>query len=211
MLKRTIIIVSVLCLGMLAIPFLPHTRMHAQIPPVIYDIPCPVGFGISVLAQTIVPSTGHAKAYLCVDANGNVLINAGQIAYVNPTASPVYPGQSVLNGQYSGGFPNSVICSYDNVVGVLRCNNNLQSGGSTNGFHQQRIIETGSCTMAAGTCSFTYQNPFTAQFGCVATWSGTGTLTTGASIKCTSTTTAATVTSSTGTDTAQMSVIANGI
>lgn len=65
------------------------------------------------------------------------------------------------------------------------------------------IHDTGQCTMSAGTCSAqTLGHTYTAAPGCIATWTGTGTLT--GHVKVTSTTTAVTASSDVNTDTAQV-------
>lgn len=60
----------------------------------------------------------------------------------------------------------------------------------------------GTATLASGTKTVTFANAFAVAPLCEATWNGSGTFTTGASLKCVTTTTTAVITSSTGTDTA---------
>lgn len=61
---------------------------------------------------------------------------------------------------------------------------------------------SGTATLSAGTKVVTFTTAFTVAPLCLATWNGSGAFTTGASLKCVTTTTTATFTSSTGTDTA---------
>lgn len=66
------------------------------------------------------------------------------------------------------------------------------------------------CTMSSGTCSYSFTVSWSVAPRCTGSWTGTGTFTTGASLKITATTSAVSATSSTGTDSAQIAMICVG-
>jgi hypothetical protein len=110
-----------------------------------------------------------------------------------------------LEGTAPTALAGSDVCYPDSTAHALKCNYN----NGTN-FHGLRVTEVGTCTMAAGTCTATWGAAFNATPIVSATWNGTGTFTTGASLKCTATTTNSVCTSSTGTDTAVIMLTATG-
>lgn len=116
-----------------------------------------------------------------------------------------YGPTMLLEQTAPSGVAGEEVCYGDSTAHVPRCNYN----GGTN-FHGLRVTEVGTCTMAAGTCTVTWGAAFNATPIVSATWNGTGTLTTGASLKCTATTTNSVCTSSTGTDTAVIMVTGTG-
>jgi len=69
----------------------------------------------------------------------------------------------------------------------------------------------GICTMASGACTaIVFATPYNTKPSCVCSWTGSGTFTTGAALKCNQTTAQVAPSSTTGTDTAEISYHCGG-
>lgn len=144
------------------VAFLAREQARAQgVPQPIYDVACPAGS--TSLGQTPNPATGHLKAYLCVDSQGNVTsptLGGSACIGANCFSPTNYPGwhgdgqESVL-ATWAGGGATLITCPNCNFTpsdsGKLcwAIPNVMTVGPTAPGTFTYLTSTTGSCTASA--------------------------------------------------------------
>lgn len=159
-----------------------------------------------------------------------LLANTSYIIVYNCSANQVYARTGVVGpGSATGspGVPNTILVPSASEVPLATVVAGASSltvtdarvpalfpPGESNGNHlltpAANSDTSGSATLASGTKTVTFTTAWQSAPICVVTWNGSGTFTTGASLKAVTTTTTLVITSSTGTDTAVVNYVCAG-